>query len=109
VCGGGCEVLLKIGVDGSKNENGRCCRAPIRGARQRVLMVQRRSPPPMVVAQNRGKLLDAVYSSALDIDAWQHSSSIVFATHVVEQGPHASRGVNDHWARNAGSVVLRAL
>ena len=31
VCGGGCEVLSKIGVDSGevKDENGRCCRAPI--------------------------------------------------------------------------------
>jgi len=27
------------------------------------------------------------------IDAWQHASNIAFATHVVEQGPHAGRGV----------------
>jgi len=54
-------------------------------------------------------MLDAGHSSALDIDAWQHSSSIAFVTHIVEQGPHASRGVDDHSARNAGSVVVRAL
>jgi len=54
-------------------------------------------------------MLDAGHSSALDIDAWQHSSSIAFATHVVEQGPRASRGVHDHSARNDGSVVFGAL
>jgi len=55
------------------------------------------------------RMLDAGHSSALDIDAWQHSSSITFTTHVVDQGPHAIRGVDDHSARNAGSVVSGAL
>jgi len=48
---------------------------------------------------------DAGHSSTLAIDAWQHSSNIAFATHVVEQGPHAGRGVDDHSAGNVGSVV----
>jgi len=52
---------------------------------------------------------DAGHSSALAIDAWQHTSNIAFATHVVEQGPQAGRGVDDHSARNAGIVVFRAL
>jgi len=52
---------------------------------------------------------NAGHSSALAIDTWQHSSNIAFATHVVEQGPYAGKGVDHHSSRNAGSVVFRAL
>jgi len=54
-------------------------------------------------------MLDAGNSSTLAIGAWQHSSNIAFVTHVVEQGPHAGRGCDDHSAKKAGSEVFRAL
>jgi len=44
-------------------------------------------------------MLDTGHSSALAIDAWQHSSNISCTTHVVEQGPHTGRGVDDHSAK----------
>ena len=73
---------------------------------------EEKSPPngrSPVLRKALSRMLDAGHSSALDIDAWQHSSSITFTTHVVDQGPHAIRGVDDHSARNAGSVVSGAL
>ena len=52
---------------------------------------------------------DACHNSTLAIDDWHHSSNIAFMTHVVEQGPHAGRGVDNLSVRNAGSVIFRVL
>jgi len=58
VCGGGCEVLSKIGVDSGevKDQNARCCRAPIGMPANVPGWCRGGAHPPMVIAQYRGKL-----------------------------------------------------